>query len=66
MWEGERPVPVRLMLPLDIRDDTERIGAITLTAVSGARAASARSRRNPGRQRRGVESTREGNSRYSP
>src|SRR5258706_3581723 len=37
MWEGERPVPVRLMLPLDIRDDTERIGAITLTAVSGAR-----------------------------
>ncbi len=37
MWEGERPVPVRLMLPLDIRDDTERIGAVTLTAASGAR-----------------------------
>jgi len=37
MWEGERPVPVRLMLPLDIRGDIDRIGAVTLTAASGAR-----------------------------
>jgi cobalt-zinc-cadmium resistance protein CzcA len=37
MWEGERPVPLRLMLPLEIRDDAERIGAITLAAESGAR-----------------------------
>jgi len=37
MWEGERPVPIRLMLPLNIRDDAEKIGAITLAAGSGAR-----------------------------
>ncbi len=37
MWEGERPVPLRLMLPLDVRDDVERIGAITVGAESGAR-----------------------------
>jgi cobalt-zinc-cadmium resistance protein CzcA len=37
MWEGERPVPLRLMLPLDVRDDVERIGAITVAAESGAR-----------------------------
>jgi cobalt-zinc-cadmium resistance protein CzcA len=37
LWEGERPVPLRLMLPLDIRDDIERIGAITVATESGAR-----------------------------
>jgi len=37
MWEGERPVPLRLMLPLATRDDPERIGAITIAAESGAR-----------------------------
>ncbi len=37
LWEGERPVPIRLMLPLDIRGDAERIGAITVVAGSGAR-----------------------------
>ncbi len=37
MWEGERPVPIRLILPLDARDDAERIGAITVAAESGAR-----------------------------
>lgn len=37
MWEGERPVPLRLMLPLEARDDRERIGAITIPTVSGAR-----------------------------
>jgi len=37
MWEGERPVPLRLMLPLETRDDTEKIGAITVVAESGAR-----------------------------
>jgi cobalt-zinc-cadmium resistance protein CzcA len=37
MWEGERPLPIRLMLPLAIRDDAERIGAVTVVAESGAR-----------------------------
>jgi cobalt-zinc-cadmium resistance protein CzcA len=37
MWEGERPVPLRLILPLEIRDDIEKIGAITVNAESGAR-----------------------------
>ena len=37
MWEGERPVPIRLILPLETRDDTERVGAITVAAESGAR-----------------------------
>lgn len=37
MWEGERPVPVRLLLPLDIRDDAEKIGAVTIVGESGAR-----------------------------
>jgi cobalt-zinc-cadmium resistance protein CzcA len=37
MWEGERPVPIRLMLPLEIRDDVARIGAITVAGESGAR-----------------------------
>ncbi len=37
MWEGERPVPIRLMLPQTARDDAERIGAITVASPSGAR-----------------------------
>jgi len=37
MWEGERPVPLRLLLPLATRNDAERIGAITIAAESGAR-----------------------------
>jgi cobalt-zinc-cadmium resistance protein CzcA len=37
MWEGERPVPVRLILPLASRDDPEKIGAITVAGESGAR-----------------------------
>ena len=37
MWEGERPVPLRLILPLEIRDDPDKIGAITVAAESGAR-----------------------------
>ena len=37
MWEGERPVPVRLMLPLDVRDDADKIGVVTVTSESGAR-----------------------------
>ena len=37
MWEGERPVPVRLLLPLDLRDDAEKIGAVTIASESGAR-----------------------------
>jgi len=37
MWEGERPVPVRLMLPLDARDDMDKIAAVTVASDSGAR-----------------------------
>jgi cobalt-zinc-cadmium resistance protein CzcA len=37
MWEGERPVPVRLLLPLDVRDDIDKIGAVAVAAESGAR-----------------------------
>jgi cobalt-zinc-cadmium resistance protein CzcA len=37
VWEGERPVPLRLMLPLEVRDDVERIGALTVASDSGAR-----------------------------
>ena len=37
MWEGERPVPVRLMLPLDARDDMDKIGAVAVASDSGAR-----------------------------
>jgi len=37
LWEGERPVPVRLMLPAALRDDADKIAAITLTSESGAR-----------------------------
>jgi cobalt-zinc-cadmium resistance protein CzcA len=37
MWEGERPVPVRLILPPAIRDDAEKVGAVTVASESGAR-----------------------------
>ena len=36
MWEGERPVPLRLMLPLNVRDDLDKIGAVVVPADSGA------------------------------
>jgi cobalt-zinc-cadmium resistance protein CzcA len=36
-WEGERIVPVRLILPLAARDDIERIGALVLAGSGGAR-----------------------------
>ena len=38
-WEGERPVPVRLILPPAVRDDVEKIGAVTVATESGARVA---------------------------
>ena len=37
MWEGERPVPVRLILPLTARDDIDKVGAVTVATESGAR-----------------------------
>jgi cobalt-zinc-cadmium resistance protein CzcA len=37
MWEGERPVPVRLILPLAARDDVDKVSAVTVTTESGAR-----------------------------
>lgn len=37
LWEGERPVPVRLMLPPELRDEVDKIGAVTITGESGAR-----------------------------
>jgi len=63
MWEGERPVPVRLLLPLSIREDAEKIAAITISGEAGARV--------PLRDLATIESAtglasinREGNSRY--
>lgn len=37
MWEGERPVPVRMLLPPEARDDIDKIGAVTVANESGAR-----------------------------
>lgn len=37
MWEGERPVPLRVIFPPEVRDDVDKIGAITITGESGAR-----------------------------
>ena len=37
MWEGERPVPVRLMIPLANRDDPEKLGAVLIGGESGLR-----------------------------
>jgi cobalt-zinc-cadmium resistance protein CzcA len=63
MWEGERPVPIRLMLPQAARDDAERIAALTIATQSGARV--------PLRDLAAIQVTnglasinREGNSRY--
>lgn len=35
-WEGERPVPVRLLLPKPSRDDEDKIADLTVPAPSGA------------------------------
>jgi len=37
LWERERPVPVRVILPMAERDDQSRIGDILVPAVDGAR-----------------------------
>ena len=37
MWEGERPVPVRVILPLSERHDPESIGAIPVPNAGGGR-----------------------------
>ncbi len=37
MWEGERPVPVRLMLPGASRDSIDKVGAVTIAGDGGAR-----------------------------
>jgi cobalt-zinc-cadmium resistance protein CzcA len=37
MWAGERPVPVRLLLPLSEREDPTRIGEIQVPAAGGGR-----------------------------
>jgi cobalt-zinc-cadmium resistance protein CzcA len=37
MWEGERPVPVRLMLPGTMRDDAEKIRAVAIPGEAGVR-----------------------------
>ncbi|MCL2831216.1 MAG: CusA/CzcA family heavy metal efflux RND transporter, partial [Betaproteobacteria bacterium] len=36
-WEGERPVPVRLILPRTARDDLDKIADLVISAPSGAR-----------------------------
>ncbi len=37
LWEGERPAPVRVILPPEFRDDIDKIGAVTVASESGAR-----------------------------
>ena len=37
LWERERPVPIRVILPMSERDDQTRIGDILVPAVDGAR-----------------------------
>jgi len=37
LWEGERPVPIRVILPVGEREDQARIGEILVPAVDGAR-----------------------------
>jgi len=37
LWEGERPVPIRVILPLSEREDETRIGSMLIPAVDGAR-----------------------------
>ncbi|MCL1962246.1 MAG: CusA/CzcA family heavy metal efflux RND transporter [Desulfovibrionaceae bacterium] len=36
-WEGERPVPVRLILPKTARDELDKVADLTVGAPSGAR-----------------------------
>lgn len=36
-WEGERPLPVRLLLPKPDRDDEDKIANLTVAAPGGAR-----------------------------
>lgn len=35
-WEGERPVPVRLLLPKPARDDLDKISSLAIATPSGA------------------------------
>ncbi len=37
MWEGERPVPVRVLFPLTERGDPDAIGAIPVPSAAGGR-----------------------------
>jgi len=37
MWEGERSVPVRVLLPPEYRNDVDKIESITIRAENGAR-----------------------------
>ncbi len=37
MWEGERPVPVRVLLPFTERDDPDAIGSIAVPSAGGGR-----------------------------
>jgi cobalt-zinc-cadmium resistance protein CzcA len=37
MWEGERPVPVRVLFPFTERDDPDAIGAIPVPSSGGGR-----------------------------
>jgi len=36
-WEGERPVPVRLLLPKSVRDDLEKVADLNIATPSGAK-----------------------------
>jgi cobalt-zinc-cadmium resistance protein CzcA len=35
-WEGERPVPVRLIYPKSVRDDEQKIASLPISAPNGA------------------------------
>ncbi|HET9597014.1 MAG TPA: CusA/CzcA family heavy metal efflux RND transporter [Anaeromyxobacteraceae bacterium] len=35
-WEGERPVPVRLLLPRPARDDLDKVASVAVASPSGA------------------------------
>ncbi len=37
MWEGERPVPVRVLFPFSERDDPDAIGSILVPSAGGGR-----------------------------
>ena len=62
-WESERPVPVRVMLPLAARDDADKVAGLLVSTPAGARI--------PLRELADIETVtgmasinREGNSRY--